>query len=289
DYYTLHGDLLSMPSVGTTSLLYANTDLLEAAGVSQLPQTWDDVVAVCEQIARHRPGPEYPITWSNHGTFFQQAVATQGGLLVDNDNGRSGRATTTNLASKEMLTWVEWWRQLHRDGHYLYTGSIPDWAGTLQAFADQRVAIRISSSNDVNYMVQAARDNGFGISVGIFPFSPQVPYVGNAIAGTSIWLADGLDEVTRDGALAFLQFMHNPRNAADRHKANSFAPITHASLDLLEREGWFADHPYHRVASEHVSLYPRQAVLDPKSTDPRPRSEGAVFGDFAGSQAVMTR
>ena len=116
DYYTLHGDLLSMPSVGTTSLLYANTDLLEAAGVSQLPQTWDDVVAVCEQIARHRPGPEYPITWSNHGTFFQQAVATQGGLLVDNDNGRSGRATTTNLASKEMLTWVEWWRQLHRDG-----------------------------------------------------------------------------------------------------------------------------------------------------------------------------
>ena len=128
DYYTLHGDLLSMPSVGTTSLLYANTDLLEAAGVSQLPQTWDDVVAVCEQIARHRPGPEYPITWSNHGTFFQQAVATQGGLLVDNDNGRSGRATTTNLASKEMLTWVEWWRQLHRDGHYLYTGSIPDWA-----------------------------------------------------------------------------------------------------------------------------------------------------------------
>ncbi|MFI6889792.1 ABC transporter substrate-binding protein [Streptosporangium canum] len=289
EYYTYGGDLLSMPSVGTTSLLYANTDLLRAAGVTELPQTWDEVEAVCKTIAAHEGGPSHAITWSNHGTFFQQAIASQGGLLADRDNGRSGQAEKVDLSSQEMLTWVKWWQRLHQDGHYLYTGKMPDWEGTLRAFADQEVAIRISSSNDVNYMVQTAKSRGFGIEAGIFPYNDHVPYVGNAVAGTSLWLADGLDEATQDGALAFLQFLHNPRNAADRHKANSFIPLTHASYDLLEEEGWFDEHPYHRVASEHVNRYPgRGNDGGANAKDGAPPSQGALFGDFAGAQDVMT-
>ncbi|XVQ84293.1 extracellular solute-binding protein [Microbispora siamensis] len=289
EYYSLGGDLTSMPSVGTTSLLYANTDVLQAAGVSELPVTWDEVEAVCEAIAALPGGPEHAVTWSNHGTFFQQAVAVQGGCLVDHENGRAGRAERSTLASREMLAWVEWWRRLHSRGHYLYTGSIPDWAGTLRSFAEQRVGIRISSSNDVNYMVQGARDNGFGIEVGIFPYNDRVPYGGNAVAGTSIWLANNLDEATQDAALAFLMFLHSPRKAADRHTANSFVPITHASLELLEQEGWFDRHPYHRVAVDHVSRYPARVPAGQRRANGVPPSVGAVFGDFAGNQDVMTR
>ena len=288
EYYTLDGDLTSMPSVGTTSVLYANTDLLRAAGVTELPQTWSEVEAVCATLAAGPGGPAYPITWANHGTFFQQAVASQGGLLADRDNGRSGRATTVEMASPEMLAWVQWWRRLHQQGHYLYTGKIPDWEGTFGAFARQEVALRISSSNDVNYMVKAAEDGGFGLEVGIFPHNDLVPYAGNAVAGTSLCLANGLDEDTRDAALAFLQFAHNPRNAADRHAANSFLPLTHASYALLESEGWFDAHPYHRAPSEHVGRYPVGAqpagTADPDSAPP---SLGAMIGDFAGNQDVM--
>ncbi|GAA4196958.1 ABC transporter substrate-binding protein [Streptosporangium oxazolinicum] len=289
EYYSLDGDLTSMPSVGTTSLLYANTDLLRAAGVTELPTTWDEVDSVCEAIAALPGGPDHAITWSNHGTFFQQAVAVQGGHLVGQENGRAGRAERSNLASGEMLAWAEWWRRLHGRGHYLYTGSIPDWAGTLRAFTEQRVAVRISSSNDVNYMVRGAKANGFGIEVGIFPYNDKVPYAGNAVAGTSIWLANGLDEATRDAALAFLMFLHSPRMAAERHKANSFVPITHASLELLEREGWFDLHPYHRVAVNHVSRYPSGVPAEQRRANGVPPSVGALFGDFAGNQDVMTR
>jgi len=289
DFYSYDGDLTALPSVGTTSLLFANTDLLEAAGLSELPRTWDEVTAACRSIAAQSDGPPFPITWANHGTFFQQAIASQGGLLADHDNGRSGRATTVDLASPQMLAWVDWWRQLRADGHYLYTGKIPDWEGTFRAFATQQVAIRVSSSNDVNYMVEAAKAGGFGIGVGIFPYNSHVPYGGNATAGTSLCLADGLDEVTQDGALAFLQFTHNPRNAADRHKANSFVPMTHASFDLLQQEGWFDRHPYHRVPSDHLNAYPAGAVVaGTGGTAGAPPSTGPLIGDFAGNQDVMT-
>lgn len=283
EYYTYQGDLTSMPSMGTTSLIYANTDLLRAAGISELPRTWEEVTTACEAVAALPNGPSHGIIWANHGTFFQQAIASQGGLLVDNDNGRSGRASTVDLASKEMLAWVEWWRQLHRDGHYHYTDKIPDWEGTFRGFAQQQAAFRISSSNDVNYMVQAADTAKFGIDVGVFPYNSQVPYVGNAVAGTSFFLASGLDETVQEGALAFLQYIHNPRNAADRHKYNSFLPLTFASLEVLEEEGWFKQYPFHKVASDHLSTYP-----DRPGSQEAPPSQGALFGDFAGNQDVMT-
>ncbi|MHC0431296.1 extracellular solute-binding protein [Streptomyces sp. O3] len=286
DYYTVDGTLASMPYVATTMLLYGNAELLEAAGVTEMPETWDEVEAACAKVTAHQGGPEHAITWSNHGLFFQQAVASQGGQLVDQDDGRSGRATTIDLASKEILAWVEWWRRLHADGHYLYTGSIPDWAGTLRAYAEKDVAFRISSSNDVNFMFQAAEKGGFTMKAGRFPHNDQVPFAGNCIAGSSLWLADGLDEVTQDGALAFLQFLNNPRNVVQRHKESSFVPLTHTAHRMLEDEGWFDAHPHHRVASDQLSSYPKRAKGQPAGTPP---AHGALFGNFAAVQDVMTR
>ena len=272
--YTCAGDLTCMPSVGTTSVLYANTDLLEDAGLSEMPGTWAQVEAACEAIAR-LPRQGKGITWANSGLFYLQALASQGGQLADHDNGRAGRAATVDFTSEPMLSWAAFWQRLHRSGHYLYPGQIPGWEGTFRAFAERDVALRLSSTNDVNYMIQAAKAAGCGLSVSMYPYNDLVPYGGNALAGSSLWLAGGLDQATEDGALAFLQFIHNPRNAADRHKANSFLPLTGASFYLLEAEGWFDEHPYHRLASDQLSTYPG--------------TRSVMFGDFAGVQNVLTQ
>lgn len=149
--------------------------------------------------------------------------------------------------------------------------------------------MRISSSNDVNYMVAAAEAQGFRLGVGLFPFNSHVAYHGNAIAGTSLSVTAGLDKATEDGALAFLMFAHNPRNDANRHRFNSFFPVTHAGYDLLQAEGWFDEHPYHRVASDHVMHFPPTAIVDETArANVVPPSTGAMMGDFAGNQDVMT-
>jgi sn-glycerol 3-phosphate transport system substrate-binding protein len=283
--YTYDGYLTSLPSIATQVVFCANTTLLRAAGVTEPPRTWDEIEAACAAVTGRAGGPSHGITWANHGYFFQEAIAVQGGLMTNNDNGRTGRATTIDFTANEMMAWVTWWRDLHRAGHYLYTGKIPDWEGNFRVFAEQRVAMRITSSNDINYMVEAAKGGGFDIEVARFPYNGDTHYVGNALTGTSLWLADGLDEATRDGALAFLQFTHNPGNAAERHRANSFVPITQASFDLLEAEGWFDRYPYHRVASEQLATYPGRDGAGEQA----PPVLAALFGDFAGAQDVMTR
>jgi sn-glycerol 3-phosphate transport system substrate-binding protein len=43
------------------------------------------------------------------------------------------------------------------------------------------------------------------------------------------------------------------------------------------------------VASDHLSTYPNRPAGNGKAGTPVPPSLGAVFGDFAGNQDVMTR
>ena len=81
--------------------------------------------------------PSACITWPNHGWFFEQSIAQQGGLLVNNDNGRSARADEVFVNSPEMLAFVEYWKGLADAGHYVYSGTQRDWDGTVNAFTAQ--------------------------------------------------------------------------------------------------------------------------------------------------------
>ena len=53
NYYTLDGEWTSMPWNTSSAIMFANMDLLEAAGVMDLPTTWAEV----EFDVRSRPGP----------------------------------------------------------------------------------------------------------------------------------------------------------------------------------------------------------------------------------------
>lgn len=285
DYYTDGDELRAMPPLTSTTLLYANTTLLDAAGVDALPRTWAEVDAACRAVARLPGGPAHAITWPNHGWLFQQAVAYQGGLLADHDNGRAGRAESIDLASEAMLSFVEWWQRLHAEGHFFYPGTqaagettYAAWQANFTAFAEQRVAFVCSTSVEADRMIQAGLDGGFAVRAGRLPFNGDVPFAGNVIGGDSLWLVDGLDQDTQNGALAFLQYMINPRNAAGRHKTSGFVALTRASVDLLTTEGWFEENPHHRVALDQLD-----------AGDRSPAARGALLGDFAGLQAVMTR
>jgi sn-glycerol 3-phosphate transport system substrate-binding protein len=270
DFYTIGGELAAVPLTLSTMLLYTNTKTLHAAGVEALPSTWDELGAACAAVAELPGGPANAITWPIDGKLFQQAVAQQGGLFLDNGNGRLGRATTVDLTSDEVLAYVEWWRRLARRGLYVYTGKFIDWQGNGMAFAEGRVAFRVDSSFAINFLT----DDDAHVAVSMLPYNDRTAPAGNWIGGDALWLADGLDPVTRDGALAFIQYLNSPRNAAAWHKASGSTPVTKGAAALLESEGWFAEHPVHRVAIDQL-----------ERTD---RSPGSAVPVFPGSHGIQT-
>ena len=278
NYYTIDGELYSMPWNTSSTTMFSNMDILTAAGISEPPATWAEVEAACDAIMALPDAPsEGCITWPNHGWFLEQSLGQAGADLANNDNGRSGRATEVVLNSDAAIDYVQWWSDLENAGHYVYTGVQRDWDGTSAAFQAQNVAMLVYSSSDTTALTDAGTENGFEVRSSFMPSNQDVDYAGNLIGGATLWMTNGLDTAQQDGALAFMNYFSNPENAAAWHKLTGYIPITNEAGALLEAEGWYAESPNSAVASEQLNA----AAATPAAT-------GALLGNFVAIRDVMT-
>ncbi|MGH3756305.1 MAG: extracellular solute-binding protein [Actinophytocola sp.] len=276
DYYSQGGELVAMPTVVSTAILFANQDMLTRAGVERMPRTWTELEAACAAVAKLPGGPAAGIAWPNHGWMFQMEVAGQGGLLGDNDNGRSGRATRICLNSPEAFAYARWWQRMHARGHWRHTGELRDWLTAMEAFHRQEVAFVVSSSAVGLLLADMAAQAGFGLSTGVLPRNGDRPFAGRLLGGQSLFLTAGLSREKEDGALAFLQHLLNPHHELRRQQVGSL-PVTVSAQQRLAADGWFDRYPAFRTAAEQVA-----------SSNRTPAACGAVIGDLNGIQDVLT-
>jgi sn-glycerol 3-phosphate transport system substrate-binding protein len=276
DYFSAAGGLVSMPTMVSTAILFANQDLLRRAGVETVPATWQELTAACAAVTGLPDGPAHGIAWPNHGWLFQMEAAAQGGLLTGNDNGRSGRATRVFLDSPEILGYVRWWLRLYEGGHYRYTGEPRDFFGAMEAFARQETAFVITSSAVGPYMAHMAAEAGFELATGRLAHNDEVPYAGRFLGGQSMFLTAGLPKEKEDGALAFIQHLLNPEHAVRRVHDGSL-PVTLPAYEQVVADGWADRVPGFRTATEQVT-----------SSDGTPAATGALVGDISGINAALT-
>jgi sn-glycerol 3-phosphate transport system substrate-binding protein len=278
NYYTLDGEFKSMPWNTSSAIMFVNRTLLDAAGVTGTPATWQELEAACDAFMASEAATSACVTWPNHGWFYEQSVAQQGATLVNNDNGRSARATDVDLVSDASIEYLEFWKGLQDKGHYVYTGVQRDWGGTYDLFAAQGVPFLIYSSSDTTLLTDEGKNGGFVVEAAFMPRNADLTEGGgNIIGGATLWLVDGLPEGTQDVALAFLNFLNNPENAADWHRVTGYIPITEASVALLESEGWFDENPNSRVANDQLAAAPAT-----------PATAGALMGNFVNIRNVVT-
>jgi sn-glycerol 3-phosphate transport system substrate-binding protein len=173
-----------------------------------------------------------------------------------------------------MMAYLEWWKGLDDVGYYTYTGLQRDWDGTSNAYLAEEVAMLVYSSSDTTFFDTNAT---FTNEASFMPRNEAVDYVGNLIGGATIWMLDGMDTKTEDGALAFMNFFSNPGNAAAWHQLTGYIPITTSGEDVLAAEGWYDESPNSRVASEQLAV-----------AENTPASLGALLGNFVGIRDIIT-
>jgi sn-glycerol 3-phosphate transport system substrate-binding protein len=278
NYYTIDGELRSMPWNTSSAIMFTNTTLAEAGGVTSLPTTWQELEAACEAFMASDAATDACVTWPNHGWFFEQTIAQQGETYVDNDNGRSAVPSAVRIDQPAMVDYLTFWSRMEDKGHYVYTGTQRDWDGTYNLFASQQVPFLIYSSSDTTLLTDEGKNGGFDVVASFMPRNAdRADGGGNIIGGASLWLVEGLDEGTEDAALAFLNYLNNPENAAEWHQVTGYIPITEAAVALLEAEGWFEANPNSRVANDQLAAAPAT-----------PATAGALVGNLPGIRNVVT-
>ena len=278
-YYTLDGKWTSMPWNTSSAIMFSNMNYLRAAGWEKPPATWDEVEAACEAIMALDNPPEYCFTWPNHGWFFEQWLAQQNALYVNNDNGRSARATEAVFNSEAGVAILQWLDDLYNKGYLYYSGAQggESWSTVDQAYSTQQVAMAAYSSSDTTLYTQMGIEGGFETVASFLPYNDDTGWTGNLIGGATLWLADGLDPAVEEGALAFLVYLTNTENAADWHKITGYIPIRYSAYDLLEAESWFEQNPNQTVAVQQLA----QSKVTPATS-------GALVGGFPAIRNVVT-
>lgn len=120
-YYNLgnvQGGQYALPFiVGSPRVLVANMDILNQAGISNVPTTWEELTAACDAILDHCPGVTpliqdwgsvhygsmneifWPFFWSAGGEIVDDA----GNLTIDSDAGKTAVNFINEMAQKGYL------------------------------------------------------------------------------------------------------------------------------------------------------------------------------------------
>ncbi len=282
NFYRIEGALWSMPWNASNPLLYYNRGMFEAAGLDPdaPPTTFDEILAACEAIMS-LPEDTRPtggcINWPMSTWFAEQWVAMQGGLFVNNDNGRAARASEALFTSPEMLTVVNWFKQLGDAGYYVYSGTPDDYNGEGQAFLGKNTAMTINSTAGIGLF---QRFSGvFGIDLGIAPLpAPNADATnGGTIGGGSLWVTAGhTDEETR-AAIDFIFFLTTTDYDMQWHQGTGYFPVRQTSLDALSESGWFDENPAYRIAIDQLQAQGGNVANAGAVIGPAPEVRGALI------------
>ncbi len=277
NYYTIDGSVNSIPFNSSSPILYANQQLMDEAGLDSetLPGTFGELLDACEAIESSSVEANC-ITFPLHSWMFEQWVAEQGAPLVNNGNGRDGRATEVLLDSEASLRVGQFMADLAEGGYYSYTGTLEDWSGSEAIFAGQQAVFFITSTADAGNITTAASENGFDVKTGLLPIPDGVERNGVVIGGASVWLTDGHPQEELEIARDFALFMTNSENMVSWHKLTGYYPVVNESVELLESEGWFEENPNFAVAFEQLL-----------ETIPNQATAGALLGSFLETRTII--
>ena len=273
NYYKVDGELYSMPFNSSTPVMIYNKDAFKEAGLDpeNPPQTFNEVKAAAEKLTKK--DERFGFSMLTYGWFFEQLVATQGGLYVDNDNGRSDDATKAVFNGEEGLRVFKFLDDMNKAGTFGNYGT--NWDDIRAAFQTGKVAMYMDSSAGV---AGAINNSSFDVGVAYIPYSDEAERQGVAIGGASLWMSKGIAEEQQEAAWEFMKFLASPESQAKWHVGTGYFAINPAAYE-------------EEIVKKEWEKYPQFKVTVDQLQDTKPSfaTQGALISVFPESrQQVVT-
>ncbi|MFP4627197.1 MAG: ABC transporter substrate-binding protein [Natronomonas sp.] len=248
EFFTVDGELASLPFNNSNAIMYINRDAFEAAGLDpdEPPETIADVRSASEELV-DQDVTEYGITWPNHVWFVETWYGFEGELLTDAENGHDGEPSElyTPDAAYELY---DWWKGMYDDDLYTNPG-IEAWGEATSLFIEQKVGMLLTSTASVAGLIADAED--FTVDAAPYPGISETR-VGPVIGGASFYVPDGLPEERYEDIGQLLEYMSQPEVQTEWHQGSGYYPITQPSVDSLREDGWFEENPMYEVALDQL-------------------------------------
>ncbi|MGN1401186.1 MAG: ABC transporter substrate-binding protein [Bacillus sp. (in: firmicutes)] len=277
NYYRLDDQLYSMPFNSSTPVLLYNKDAFKEAGLDpeKPPSTFNEVIKAADALTKKRGDntEQYGFSMLTYGWFFEELIATQGGLFVNGENGRSGKVTEAVFNGKEGLRVFEFLNKMNKAETFGNFGT--NWDDIRAAFQTGKVAMYLDSSAGVADTVNTAP---FEVGVGYIPHADEAERQGVIIGGASLWMSKGIGEDSHKAAWEFMKYLQTPEAQAKWHVNTGYFAINPAAYDeQIVKDKW-AESPQLKVTVEQL-----------QDTKPSVATQGALIKVFPEArQQIVT-
>ncbi|MEQ8919742.1 MAG: sn-glycerol-3-phosphate ABC transporter substrate-binding protein UgpB [Roseovarius sp.] len=271
-YTTPEGDLLSLPFNSSTPVMWYNKDMLDAAGVEEVPQTWDAMFEAAEKLKANGADCAFSFGWQswvmveNYLAWHDQPIGTQ-------QNGFAG--TDTEFVFNESQDLTELLQRIadsQADGMFKYGGRRGD---SLPLFTTGECAMWMNSSA---YYAGISEQAEFEFGQAMLPVNSAVrdEAQNSIIGGATLWVLEGHDDAEYQGVAEFFNYMSTPEVQADWHQSSGYVPITTAAYELSQEQGFYDENPGTDTAIKQLSL-----------NEPTENSRGIRFGNFVQIRDII--
>jgi len=278
EYYTDEtGELYSAPWNSSNPILNVDATRYEEAGLDpdDPPETFSEVMDDCDVLMAETE-LEGCFGMPIHAWFFEQWVAQQGELLVDNDNGRSGRAEEVLLDSDAAVTVMEWWQEMDAEGYWTNSGEREDWDDPRTLMAEGEIAMALDSTAGVAAYEDSLAEDGRELTTAFMPIPDGVERNGTIIGGASNYVVDGHSDEETEAAVAFANWLSETEQIAEWHRATGYFPLREDTREQLEDEGWFDEQPNFATALQQL-----------EETQVSDATRGAIVGQFPQIRSIV--
>jgi ABC-type glycerol-3-phosphate transport system substrate-binding protein len=159
DASTINGNLYGLPFRSETYVLFYNKDIFEAAGYTEAPKTWDEVIEIAKATTKGDVSG-YGLCGSNFGNFSFQYITmlrSHGGDVVTPDLKKSALNTPAAIKTAEL------YKELSK---YAPASMLEnDNVANRTLFANGKIAMYLSGIYDVPNIINANPDLNFACAL----------------------------------------------------------------------------------------------------------------------------
>lgn len=260
-YYSFDDKLYSMPFSTSNAIMFYNKDAFEEVGLDpdNPPQTYEEI----EEAARKLTTDDrYGFGFMIYGWFFEQLMANQGALMVNNDNGRSGLADEAVFNGEEGLRIMNWLNDMYKEGISGNFGR--KWDDIRAAFKSGKAAIIFDSSAGI---AAAIEDSPFEVGTAPLPYPEGMEPQGAQLGGNSHWIMDGKPEEVQQAAWEVIKHLSSPESQAIWSVSTGYFPITKEAYDEEVLQQNLEENPQFKTPIEQM-----------QNTKLIPATQGAAIG-----------
>jgi sn-glycerol 3-phosphate transport system substrate-binding protein len=252
-YHRIDGVQWALPFGVATPVLVYNRAAFERAGLDPdaPPATLDDYRAAAEALVD--AGYRYGAAVAIEAWHFEELLANQGEVYVDEGNGREGRATGVafdSAAGEELFAFFD---ALVDDGLAVTNPREgPDAINNLLSIGNGDAAMTVVSSSALGSVLEVLGSGQYeDVELGVGPLPGRTDNGGVVVAGGGLSIT-ARDPVKQAAGWRFVQFLTSPESQSVWSAATGYTPVRLSAVDLPELDQAWADVPEMRVAYDQL-------------------------------------